>query len=102
VRRGDVVEIVTVIGRKMKALVLSDVELAETAGYVFIAPVLDDVRSRSHVTAPISAVNGFAILWRMQSVTWQSLADGEFAGHATAVEMAEIDEVLALMLGLKR
>jgi CBS domain-containing protein len=39
--RGDIVEITTVAGRAMTALILSDTAIAEPVGYVFIAPVLE-------------------------------------------------------------
>jgi len=84
----------------MTALVLSDTAIAEPVGYVFIAPVLGEVRTREHVTALVSAVNGYAILWRMQAVTYDSLAKGNHVGRATTGELDEIDEVLAALLGL--
>jgi len=100
VHRGDIVEITTIAGRAMTALILSDTAIAEPVGYIFIAPVLDEVRTREHVTAPVSAVNGHAILWRMQAVTYGNLAKGTHVGRATTAELDEINEVLAALLGL--
>jgi mRNA-degrading endonuclease toxin of MazEF toxin-antitoxin module len=84
----------------MTALVLSDTAIAEPIGYVFIAPVMTEVRGREHVTASVSAVDGYAILWRMQAVTYDNLAKGEPVGRATTEELNEIDRILAALLGL--
>lgn len=98
--RGDILEFTTITARTMTALVLSDPTIAAGVGYAFIAPVLAEPRSREHVSAPLSAVNGHAILWRTQSVPLPSLEDRPPLGQATPAEMTEIDRVLSALLGL--
>lgn len=99
--RGDVYKITTVTGRVMNALVVSDIDVAEPIGYVFITPIVESPGTRQHVTAPISAVeNGSAVVWRTQAVPIANLEKGEHAGQATPSEMAEVDSLLKALFGL--
>ncbi|MFB7720183.1 hypothetical protein [Nocardia sp. NPDC056100] len=85
----------------MNALVVSDIDLAEPIGYVFITPIVESPGTRQHVTAPISAVeNGSAVVWRTQSVPLANLEKGKLAGQATDSEMAEVDSLLKALFGL--
>ncbi|APA96052.1 hypothetical protein NS506_01985 [Nocardia seriolae] len=100
-RRGDVYRIITVTGRAMNALVISDLDVAEPIGYIFITPIVESPGTRQHVTAPISAVeNGSAVVWRTQAVPIAHLEKGEFAGRATTTELAEVDSLLKALFGL--
>lgn len=100
-RRGDIYEITTITGRSMTALVVSDTDIANPIGYVFIVPIVPSPQSRQHVTTPLAAVDGHAILWRMQAVPADHLAKGVRRGVATEAELGEIDSLMKALLGLQ-